>query len=149
LQNENIVVRTEFMPFLGLILAGLSQERLVLLIDSTKVGGGCICLMVSVVYKSRALPLAWVVFKGKKGHSAEVIQLALLQTVQSLLPSEREVIILGDGEFDGSELISWFKQQPTWHARQTGSVCRAANLCLIQHQNHWLTWLWLKARKPF
>jgi hypothetical protein len=33
LQNENIVVRTEFMPFLGLILAGLSQERLVLLID--------------------------------------------------------------------------------------------------------------------
>lgn len=133
LQNENIVVRTEFMPFLGLILAGLSQERLVLLIDSTKVGGGCICLMVSVVYKSRALPLAWVVFKGKKGHSAEVIQLALLQTVQSLLPPAREVIILGDGEFDGSELIGWFKQQPTWQY-----VCRAANFCLIHHQNHWL-----------
>ena len=133
LQNDNIVVRTEFVPFLAAILAGLSQERLVLVIDSTKVGGGCICLMVSVVYKSRALPLCWVVFKGKKGHSPEAVQLALLQTVQSLLPPEREVIILGDGEFDGTELITWFKQQPHW-----GYVCRAANKCLIRSQNEWL-----------
>ena len=40
LQNEHTVVRTEFLPFLELILAGLSQERLVLVIDSTKIGGG-------------------------------------------------------------------------------------------------------------
>jgi hypothetical protein len=133
LQNDHIVVRSEFLSFLELILAGLSQERLVLVIDSTKVGGGCICLMVSVIYKSRALPFCWVVFKGKKGHSAETIQLALLQTVQSLLPADRAVIILGDGEFDGSELIAWLKQQTQWQY-----VCRAANTCKIQHQNKWL-----------
>jgi hypothetical protein len=40
LQNEHIVVKSEFLPFLELILAGLSQERLVLVIDSSKVGGG-------------------------------------------------------------------------------------------------------------
>jgi hypothetical protein len=133
LQNEHIVVRTEFLPFLDLILAGLSRERLVLAIDSTKVGGGCICLMVSVLYKSRALPCCWTVFKGKKGHSPEAVQLALLQTVQSLLPADREVIILGDGEFDGSELIAWFRQQPRWEY-----VCRAAKTCKIQHQNEGL-----------
>jgi len=44
LQNENIVVKMEFIPFLELILSGLNQNRLVLAIDSTKVGGGCICL---------------------------------------------------------------------------------------------------------
>ena len=133
LQNGNIVVKSEFLPFLEAVLAGLSQERLVLVIDSTKVGGGCICLMVSVIYKSRALPLCWVVFKGKKGHSAEAIQLALLQTVQSLLPPDREVIILGDGEFDGSELMAWFKAQTSWQY-----VCQAANTCLIQSQSKWL-----------
>ena len=98
IRNENIVVKVEFNPFVELILSGLSQSQLVLAIDSTKVGGGCICLMVSIVYKSRALPLCWTVFKGRKGHSATDIQLALMQTLQSLLPTTQDVIILGDGE---------------------------------------------------
>jgi hypothetical protein len=133
LQNENIVVRTEFLPFLDLMLAGLSRERLILAVDSTKVGGGCICLMVSVLYKSRALPFCWTVFKGKKGHSPEAVQLALLQAVQALLPTDQEVIVLGDGEFDGSELITWFRQQPQW-----AYVCRAAKTCKIYYQDQWV-----------
>jgi hypothetical protein len=133
LQNENMVVKTEFIPFLELILSGLSQTQLVLAIDSTKVGGGCICLMVSVVYKSRALPVCWVVFKGRKGHSSADIQLALMKTLQSLLPTERAVILLGDGEFDGSELVTWFEQHTSWRY-----VCRTANRLLIRHQNEWL-----------
>jgi hypothetical protein len=30
-------------------------------------GRGCLALMLSVVYHGRALPLCWVVVKGKKG----------------------------------------------------------------------------------
>lgn len=133
LRNENIVVKVEFIPFVGLILSGLSQTRLVLAIDSTKVGGGCICLMVSVVYKSRALPVCWVVFKGRKGHSSAEIQLALMKTLQSLLPADRAVILLGDGEFDGSELVAWFEQRPSWLY-----ICRTAHRILIRYQNEWL-----------
>jgi hypothetical protein len=133
LQNKNILVKLEFNPFVELILAGLSQSQLVLAIDSTKVGGGCICLMVSVVYKSRALPLCWVVFKGRKGHSSAEIQLALMKTLQALLPTDRDIIILGDGEFDGSELVAWFEQQPTWHY-----VCRTAASILIRYQGDWV-----------
>ena len=132
LQNENIVVKVEFIPFLELILSGLNQSRLVLAIDSTKVGGGCICLMISVVYKSRALPVCWVVFKGRKGHSSAETQLALMKTLQSLLPAECEVVILGDGEFDGSELVVWFEQQTSWFY-----VCRAANSNKIRYQGKW------------
>ncbi len=132
LQNENIVVKVEFNPFVELILSGLNQSRLVLAIDSTKVGGGCICLMISVVYKSRALPLCWVVFKGRKGHSSAETQLALIKTLQSLLPADREVVILGDGEFDGSELVVWFEQQTSWFY-----VCRAANSNKIRYQDQW------------
>jgi hypothetical protein len=133
IRNENIVVKVEFNPFVELILSGLSQSQLVLAIDSTKVGGGCICLMVSIVYKSRALPLCWTVFKGRKGHSATDIQLTLMQTLQSLLPTTQDVIILGDGEFDSCELVTWFEQQITWHY-----VCRTANRMLIEYQDQWL-----------
>jgi hypothetical protein len=86
--------------------------------------------MVSIVYKSRALPVCWVVFKGRKGHSSAEIQQALMKTLKSLLPTDQEVIILGDGEFDGSELVGWFKQETTWLY-----VCRAANSNLIQDQD--------------
>ena len=133
LRNRNIVVKAEFNPFLALILSGLSQTRLVLVIDSTKVGGGCICLMVSVVYKSRALPVCWIVFKGRKGHSSAEIQLALMRTLQSLLPPDRAVIILGDGEFDGSELVAWFEQQTNWFY-----VCRTASNIRVRYQGEWL-----------
>lgn len=132
LQNENIVVKSEFSPFLKLVLSGLSQSQLVLAIDSTKVGGGCLCLMVSVVYKSRALPVCWVVFKGRKGHSSTDLQVALLQTLKSLLPAEQAVILLGDGEFDGSELVTWVEQHTPWRY-----VCRTAHRLLIEHENEW------------
>ena len=133
LQNKNILVKIEFNPFVGLILSGLSQTRLVFAIDSTKVGGGCICLLVSVVYKSRALPVCWVVFKGRKGHSSAQIQLALMETLKTLLPTDREIILLGDGEFDGSVLVAWFEQHTTWHY-----VCRAAKSILIYYQGKWV-----------
>jgi hypothetical protein len=62
-RNKNIYVDVAYLPFAQFLVSALSasQEPLVLLIDSSKVGGRCICLMVSVYYKGRALPLCWVV----------------------------------------------------------------------------------------
>jgi hypothetical protein len=42
---------------------------LVLVMDGSQVGRDCEVLMVGVLYKKRALLLAWVVYKGKKGHA--------------------------------------------------------------------------------
>ena len=42
-----------------------------LVIDSSVVGRGCVALMIHVIYKGRALPLAWVVRRCKKGHFPE------------------------------------------------------------------------------
>ncbi len=72
-RNKNIEVEVEYLPFAKLILSALStcQKQLVLAIDGTKIGGGCVCLMVSIHYKSRALPLCWLVYKDRKGHSSK------------------------------------------------------------------------------
>jgi hypothetical protein len=132
-RNGQIVTEVEYNPFVLLILAALSKEQLVLMIDSSKIGGDCICLMVSVYYKSRALPLAWVVYKGKKGHSSQQTQLELFRTVKTLLPTTSQVILVGDGEFDGSEVVAWFKTETTWQY-----VCRTDQTNLIWYQDQWL-----------
>ena len=132
-RNENIIVDAAFNPVAQLFLSCLSQERLVLTIDSTKMGGNCISLTISVLYKSRALPLVWVVFKGRKGHSSQTLQLELFEMAKTFIPDGCEVILLGDGEFDGSRVIEWLEAQPTWDY-----VCRTDETTLVFYDGKWL-----------
>ena len=131
-RNKQIQVEVEYAPFGQRILKAVGQGPLVLLIDSSQLGGKCLCLMLSVSYKSRAVPLAWVTFKGKKGHSAQETQLALFEQVKGLLPPDLPVVLLGDGEFDGSEVVDWFNQQPTWQY-----VCRTDKSNKVFYQGQW------------
>jgi hypothetical protein len=92
-----------FLPVAEALLANLAQQPLVLVMDGSVVGRGCVALMLSVVYHGRALPLAWVVVKGKKGHFPQQTHCDLLAQIQDLIPAGAEVTVLGDGEFDGTE----------------------------------------------
>jgi hypothetical protein len=60
-----------FLPYAAMLLHQLSLETLVLVMDGSSVGRGCCALMIHVVYKGRALPLAWQVRQGAKGHFPE------------------------------------------------------------------------------
>jgi hypothetical protein len=48
------------MPFVRQILEALATLPLVLVMDGSQAGGGCMVLMVGVLYKQRVLPIAWV-----------------------------------------------------------------------------------------
>ncbi|QTA89441.1 transposase [Desulfonema magnum] len=77
--------------------------------------------MVCVIYKKRALPLAYIVISGKKGHFPEESHIDLLEEVRNIIPeSAKRVIFLGDGEFDGTDL------QKTLNGRGWLYVCRTA-----------------------
>jgi hypothetical protein len=132
-RNENIEVEVEYTPFNGKILKAVGQGPIILMVDSTKMGGRCICLMLSVYYKSRALPFAWLTFKGRKGHSSQATQLELFKRVKALLPENVPVILLGDGEFDGSEVVEWFETEAKWQY-----VCRTDHSNLIFYQGRWI-----------
>ena len=95
-----------WLPFVQPFLRGLAQSRqeFVLVMDGSEVGRGCMALVVSLVYAGRALPIGWLVVKGKKGHLSEDVHLQLLEQVQLLLPQGVKVVFLGDGEFDGTRL---------------------------------------------
>jgi hypothetical protein len=120
LSNERIGAELYFLPFADALLKSLAHCPLVLAMDGSEVGRGCLTLMVSVIYRKRALPLAWIVVKGSKGHFPEETHVALLKQVHSLVPQDCTVIFLGDGEFDGVTL------QATLEAFQWEYVCRTA-----------------------
>jgi hypothetical protein len=90
------------------LLAHLALHTLGLILDGSAVGRGCVALMMHVVDQGRALPVAWQVRKGKKGHFPEDLHIALIKQVQQLSPPGVSVVLLGDGEFDGTT------RQPTW-----------------------------------
>ena len=46
--------------------------------DGRVVGRDCTALMIHVIYKGRALPLAWRVRQGPKGHFPEALHIAVL-----------------------------------------------------------------------
>src|SRR6266511_4079327 len=72
-----------------------------------------------------ARPLLWTVVKGKKGHLSEALHCALIDRLQALIPPDATVTLLGDGEFDGTELQSKLRAR-TWEY-----VCRTATNILI------------------
>jgi hypothetical protein len=92
------------MPFAEQLLANLSDRTLVMIMDGSDVGRNCVALMLSVQFRGRALPIGWLVISGKKGHFSQERHVQLVSAVKELVPSGSDVIFLGDGEFDGSEL---------------------------------------------
>ncbi len=127
IDNDAIGYETYFLPYAEALIASLALQTLVLIMDGSEVGRGCLALMLSLVYQQRALPLAWTVVKGSKGHFPEDSHLSLLHQVQALVPEEADVIFLGDGEFDGLRL------QATVDAYGWHYVCRTAkNTILVE-----------------
>jgi len=120
LDNERIVEEVYFLPYAEVLLAHLACETLVLVMDGSAVGCGCVALMIHVLYKGRALPLAWRVRQGPKGHFPEDLHIALVELVRACLPEGTPVVLLGDGEFDGTTL------QKTLHEAGWCYACRTA-----------------------
>ncbi len=99
--NDQVTVELYFLPFAEALLHSLAEHTLLLVMDGSEVGRECLTLMASVVYHKRALPVAWIVVKGNKGHFPDEAHVRLLAEVQALVPEGSDVMVAGDGEFDG------------------------------------------------
>ena len=89
--------------------------------DGSGVGRGCTALMIHVVYKGRALPLAWRVRQAPKGHFPEELHIALVTLISELIPPGAQVVLLGDGEFDGTRLQQTLQQAGWSYACRTAT----------------------------
>ena len=94
-----------------------------LIVDGTKVGFGHQLLMVSLAYRRRAVPIAWVWVRHVRGHSSAKQQVSLLKYVGSLIPQNAPVFLVGDSEF-GSIAVLRQLEQWRWFfvLRQKGNI---------------------------
>ena len=118
--NAHILEEVYFLPYADVLLRHLALETVVLVMDGSGVGRGCTALMIHVVYKGRALPLAWRVRQAPKGHFPEDLHIAVVELVRTLIPEGTKVVFLGDGEFDGITL------QKTINEAGWGYACRTS-----------------------
>src|SRR4029453_17443685 len=63
LDNERILEEVYFLPYVDILLTQLALRSLVVVMDGSVVGRGCLALRLHVVYKGRPLPLG-----GGVGH---------------------------------------------------------------------------------
>jgi hypothetical protein len=131
LKNKEVSHEIYFLPFVQQVLSALAGGTMVLLIDGTVVGRGCMALIIAVVYKQRALPIAWLVEKKKKGHFSEAQHVKLIQSVREMIPEGPQVVLLGDGEFDGVDFQSIIRH---WHWNYVLRTSETTTLCW---EDHW------------
>lgn len=114
---------THYLPYIEQYLPlfieqSASGDSVYFVIDGTQMGNAHIALMVSLVYKNRSIPVNWFVKKGGKGHFTSQMHLDLLrqvyEQVKTLLPKDKSVTLLGDGEFD-SIGIQQFCRENGWN----------------------------------
>jgi len=131
-KHERIEVEVTYMPFARQILEALASAPLVLAMDGSTVGRGCMVLMVGVIYRKRALPLAWVVYRGKKGHAPAAVHIDVLRKVVPLIPEGADVVLLGDGEYDNTDMVAWVQTHTDW-----SFVLRTAPNLQVQQGQTW------------
>jgi len=125
LANPAIDVRRWYKPIAKAWLQAQFERvgEIRLIVDGTKVGFGHQLLMISLAYRSRAVPIAWSWVKHVRGHSSGKQQVSLLKYVGALLPKQAPVFVVGDSEF-GSILVLRQLEQWRWFyvLRQKGNT---------------------------
>lgn len=131
LRNERTTFRQFYEPFARELIEELSSEDRPLLIvfDGSSVGRGGATLMASVLYRKRALPVAWIVKRGAKGSFSSADHRFLLRRVRGLIPEETTAIFLGDGEFDSTGLQRSLDELGFLY------VCRTSCSTLLEEQS--------------
>lgn len=119
--NDTITADVYFCPSAQVLLAQLALQTLVLVIDGSVVGRGGVALRIHVVYKGRALPLAWLVRQGKQGQVPADLPIAVIEQGQRQRPAGAQVVLLGAGACDGTTL------QHTIQDSQWSSVVRTGS----------------------
>src|SRR5256885_14365904 len=85
--NAHILEALYFLPYAEVLLRHLALQTVVLVMDGSGVGRGCTALMLHVVSKGRALPLAWRVRPAPKGPFPEDLPIALVALIRELIPA--------------------------------------------------------------
>lgn len=130
-QDEQVQERVIDEPVIRPFVQAVSQATMLLILDTTAAGVNSHLLTVAMGYQQRALPLAWQAGVGKRGHTTGQSQVELLTEVTQGLPEPANVVVVEDGEFGHTTLLSYLT------AQQWPYVLRIAADTTIWYEESW------------
>lgn len=116
LNNRAVNVRRFYQPFITQALMEWSGHTLYIGLDTTSVANRLVITRTAVLYRGRAVPLAWQVFKRRSVMLAFDHYAGLVRYTASLLPAEVNVVLLADRGFRDVRLMALLRQLH-WHFR--------------------------------
>ena len=94
--RQELTVELCFAPLLAWVLSGWEGEQLALAVDATTLGQRFVVLVVSVLYRGCAIPVAWTVLPATAKHAWRGEWLRMLRQVRAVVPRRFFVIVLAD-----------------------------------------------------
>jgi len=94
--HQELAVETSFAPLLAWILSWWEGNQLAIAVDATALGQRFVVLVVSVVYRGCAIPVAWTVLPATEKHAWRGEWLRMLRQVRTVVPRHFFVIVLAD-----------------------------------------------------
>ena len=116
LNNGRIDVHDLYGPLIQQALAEWGDGKLYLALDTSMLWGQYCLIRVAVIYRGRAIPMAWRVIKHQSSSVAYEVYEDLLDKAATLLPASCDVIFLADRGFADIKLMKHLRSLE-WHWR--------------------------------
>lgn len=137
LQTPFVQPQPWYAPFIRGAVSHWDKHPLYVALDTSAVNGQLVILRTAVVYRGRAVPLVWQVFKRKSVMLAFHQYAPLVKRTAQLLPQHAKVILLGDRGFRDIELMR-LARQLKWHFRLR--LAENESVCARRIVNDWIRW---------
>lgn len=95
-KRQALVVEDCFVPLLRWVLSWWQSQQLALALDATTLGQRFVVLVVSVLYRGCAIPVAWVILPATEKHAWRGEWLRLLRVLRPAIPRQMTVLVLAD-----------------------------------------------------
>jgi Transposase DDE domain len=116
LDNDRIEVHALYGPLIQQALVGWGDKTLYVALDTSMLWNTYCMVRLSVIYRGRAVPLAWFVIEHGSAAVAYEAYKALLDKAATLMPFACKVVLLADRGFADTDLMPHV-QRLGWHFR--------------------------------
>ena len=110
LSNQTQGTLALFRPLAESLLAGFVGRSIRVILDPTDLAEDLTIVQLAVAYRGRALPLAWMTVAIQPGSVQAAIR-SLFAELQTWLPAETRVYLIGDREFHGEDMLELIQAQ--------------------------------------
>ena len=131
-KRQALRVETCLAPLLGWVVCWWQGTQLAWAIDATTLGQRFVVLVVRVVYRGCALPVAWVILPAGAKHAGRRAWLRLLRLLRPAIPRRWTVIVLADRGLSAPGLLRRITRlgwHPFWRINTGGSFRPAGAAC--------------------